>query len=84
MLLLAHQVDGLLALRLHALDERAHQQLRIAFALMGGVDHDRHDHHVGRRRVMADQFLEGFVGHDHVMGTATVDEADGFTLGFEQ
>ena len=45
--------------------------------------HDGHDHHVGRRRVVADQLLEGFVGHFHLVRAAAVDEAHQLAIAFQ-
>lgn len=73
---LAHQVDACLAALAHLRHEARHQLRRVALALEGGVQHHRHDHHVRRLGVMADQLLEGFIGHHHLMGATTVDEAD--------
>ena len=80
--LLAHQVDGGFAPLLHLFDEGAHQRAGVAAALVLGVDGDRHDDNVGRGRVMADQFLEGVIGHAHFVGAAAVDVADHFPVFF--
>ncbi|MNE77313.1 hypothetical protein D3C80_1736170 [compost metagenome] len=43
---------------------------------MRGVDDHRHDDRVRRLGIVTDQLLECLVGHDHVVRTAAVDEAD--------
>ncbi|MNN53516.1 hypothetical protein D3C81_1682770 [compost metagenome] len=83
MLLLAHQVNGLLARGLHAGDEFVHQALGVTFALVHRVHHHRHDHHVRCCRVMADQFLEVFIRHDDFVGATAIDEANDLTCVFQ-
>lgn len=43
---------GALALAAAVVDEAVHQARGMAFALVGRIDHYRHDHHVGRGQVM--------------------------------